>query len=225
MTGKEQLMKSSMAAGLLIALAASVFLGCDNKYIGAFLFSLGLLSIMNFQLKLFTGCTGYLADAQFLNRDYRKDAPWIGAFQVISYKERSRDLLLILIGNFAGAAIFSTLIGFTVPELKQKAILIMQHKEEAAWYTMLFRAFCCGMLMQLAFYTKTKIGNVPITYLMAIMCIMSFILAGFEHCIADIAYAFFAWSWTWKTTLLLVLSVIGNFFGGDHLFRQLDWRI
>ena len=111
-----------------------------------------------------------------------------------------------------------------MPELKQKAILIMQHKEETAWYTMFFRAFCCGMLMQLAFYTKTKIGNVPITYLVAIMCIMSFILASFEHCIADIAYAFFAWSWTWKTTLLLVLSVIGNFFGGDHLFRLLDWR-
>ena len=225
MTHIEQLLKSSMAAGVLIATAAAVYLGCDNKYVGAFLFSLGLLSVMNFQIKLYTGCTGWLADAFSYNKAFEQDCPWMKGFHMLSYKERSRDLLLVLIGNFAGAAIIATILGFTIPELKQKAIQLMQHKEEAAWYTMFFRAFCCGMLMQLAFYTKAKVGNVPVTYLVAIMCIMAFILAGFEHSIADIAYAFYAWSWTWKTTLLLVLSVIGNFFGGDYMFRQLDRRI
>lgn len=222
MTHIEQELKSSIAAGMLIALAATVFLGCDNKYLGACLFSLGLLSVMNFQIKLYTGCTGYLADAYCLNRDYRHDAPWLKGFEVISYKERSRDLLLVLAGNFLGAALFGTLIFATIPDIKDRAVQLMQRKEEASWFLMLTRSFCCGILMQLAFLTKAKLGNVFITYIVAVMCVMSFILAGFEHSIADIAYIFIAWNWSWNTTILLLISIIGNFIGGHYTFMQLD---
>ena len=45
----------SICAGAAIALGGTVFLACSNKIVGAFLFAIGLLTVLVFGFDLFTG--------------------------------------------------------------------------------------------------------------------------------------------------------------------------
>ena len=49
-------------AGIMIAIGGSVFLACENRYIGAILFSVALLCICLKGYSLFTGKVGYLPE-------------------------------------------------------------------------------------------------------------------------------------------------------------------
>ena len=124
-----QMFNNAVVAGMAICMAAVVYLQCENKLVGAFLFSLGLLTVIIFRKKLYTGCTGYLADARTLNDMYRHDFSGIGGFCVIGYMERFRELMVILFGNAVGAAILGTIVAFAIPDTREKAIALMQNKE------------------------------------------------------------------------------------------------
>lgn len=54
-------MIKSIMAGFMIALAAAIYITVGGV-VGAFMFSLGLLTILYFQFNLFTGKAGLLAD-------------------------------------------------------------------------------------------------------------------------------------------------------------------
>ena len=69
----------SILAGVLIALAGIFYVNCENKYIGAFLFSLGLISVVFLGAKLYTGVIGYCN-----SKETFADAAWILVFNVIS---------------------------------------------------------------------------------------------------------------------------------------------
>ena len=47
-------------AGILIGIGGSVYLACDNKYVGAVLFSVALLCICMRGFALFTGKVGFI---------------------------------------------------------------------------------------------------------------------------------------------------------------------
>lgn len=49
----------SIFAGAMIAIGAVVYLNCPNHIVGAFLFSIGLIVIMEFEFNLYTGKVGY----------------------------------------------------------------------------------------------------------------------------------------------------------------------
>ena len=214
--------RKSIAAGMSITLAATVFLQCENKIVGAFLFSIGLLSVIIFQFKLYTGYTGIFADAWIMNKE-TQTAFHVNDFRICDYKFRTKELVKILFWNSVGTFALGSLIGYLVPEVRHKAMVLMLHKEEATWYAMLIKAVLCGALMQIAFLSRAKVGNHPeCVYLIAIICVMAFILGGFEHSIADLAYRFLAWRCTWDTTLLLATAIIGNLIGGDITFRLAD---
>ena len=54
------LITKSILAGLLISLAGIAYLNCPDKIVGSLLFSLGLISILILEAKLFTGVIGYV---------------------------------------------------------------------------------------------------------------------------------------------------------------------
>ena len=53
---------SGVCAGILISIGGSVFLSCENKVIGALLFTVALLCICYKGYSLFTGKVGYLPE-------------------------------------------------------------------------------------------------------------------------------------------------------------------
>ena len=80
----------SILAGIMIAIGGIVYLEVGG-IIGAFLFSMGLLAVLNFKLELFTGKAGLLAT---------NEIDW-------------RDLSRIWIGNFIGTLITASVMAST----------------------------------------------------------------------------------------------------------------
>ena len=52
----------SLLTGVAIAIGGTVYLSCPNKYLGAFLFGIGLFVILSFSFNLFTGKVGYAVE-------------------------------------------------------------------------------------------------------------------------------------------------------------------
>lgn len=76
----------SIAGGVAITLGATIYVAVQNKIVGAFLFSVGILAIFLLNLKLYTGAVGYFSSSQDL-----------------------LNVLVILLGNVVGTAFFALL--------------------------------------------------------------------------------------------------------------------
>lgn len=153
-----------ISAGVLIAIGGSVFLACDNKYIGAVLFSVALLCICYSGYYLFTGKIGYLADD--------------------CSKKNISALATGLSANLIVTFLLGILIRFALPLLEEKAFTICSEKLEQSFTVTFVRAVFCGILMYLA----VQIFNEKKTPVGIIFCIPVFILSGFEHSVADMFY-------------------------------------
>lgn len=151
-------------AGILISIGGSVFLACDNKYVGAVMFSVALLCICYKGYSLFTGKVGYLPEKHG--------------------KEEFSVLLLGLLGNVIGTSALGAAIAFMNPALRETALTMCNTKLTFSVWQVLIKGIMCGILMYLAvsIYRDKK------TPLGIIFCIPVFILSGFEHSIADMFY-------------------------------------
>ena len=66
----EHIFSKSLLAGIAIGVGGFIFLSCANKFIGAFLFAVGLASCVVFKLNLITGKSGFASDKNDLKRYY-----------------------------------------------------------------------------------------------------------------------------------------------------------
>ena len=151
----------SIYSGLCIGLGGTVYLSCDNKVLGSFLFGLGLFTILNFGFNLFTNKPSYWG---FLG--------------------------IVWLGNFIGTFLFARMIALTrygaVLQAKASALCLVKDGDSIA--SLLILGIFCGMLMFIAAdgfkSIENQIGKVVVVFLP----VMVFILSGFEHCIADMFY-------------------------------------
>ena len=180
----------SIAAGLLIGIGGSVFLACENRYVGAVLFSVALLSICYQGLFLYTGKIGYIA--------WQHDRQSITA------------VVITLAGNLIGTLAAGLSVGVMKPAYVETARTLCEKKLAMAPLQVLIAGVFCGMLMYLAeeIY-KSKQTPVGILF-----CVPVFILAGFEHSIADLFYFFTARIVNGEMAWFLLLVVVGNSVGG-----------
>ena len=150
----------SILAGILIGIGVIVNLSCTNGFIGALLFSLGLVLVLVFNADLFTGKIGYIIDEP--------------------NKKNILDLAKMLCGNIIGAFIVAVIIMIGSPDVD----LLMQFIFEMPTERYFIFAIPCGALMYLAVegYKRTK------NFLIPIMCVTTFIVSGFQHCIVVAFY-------------------------------------
>ena len=187
-------------AGLFIGIAGTVYLCSSNAVIGAFLFGFGLLTIVCFSLKLYTGAIGYLA------------------VQGKNFFRYLCELLLIWLGNFGGCF----MVGFAIRHSRMlaavegKVLGIVNVKIADDALSLLILSIFCGMLMFTAVdaFRNDKLPSVcrPV---MVFLCVMVFILSGFEHCIANMYYFSVANVLTGQSLLLILLMTLGNSIGGN----------
>ena len=191
---------NAVLAGIFIGLAGTVYLSVPNKFAGAFLFGFGLLTIVCCSFKLYTGAIGYLVNQG------RK----AGSYAVM--------LAVIWAGNWIGTWLVGTSLRCSRvgSELSRKAASLCSAKVADDWISLLVLGFFCGMLMYLAvesFRRKNELP-VPAPVLMVFLCVMVFILSGFEHCIADMFYFSAAGAWNADSLKTILIITAGNSLGG-----------
>ena len=179
-----------ISAAIMISIGGSVFLACsDNRYYGAVFFSVALLSICYLGLYLYTGKIGYLVE-----------------------DHSSKNLATLGIGLCANLAVtfpVGMLVRKAIPNLGERAEAICQAKLEQSFGSTLVRAIFCGVLMYIAveiFRSKKS----PIGVLFGIPV---FILAGFEHSIADMFYFGASGIASGKIATFEIAAVLGNSIG------------
>lgn len=187
----------SVMSGILIGIGGIVYLSVENRYLGAFLFSLGLFTIIQFGFSLYTGKVGYIPEKR------------------LTY---IKDVIITLLGNvcgtaFTAAAVIPTHIRSNIHE---KAVLIMESKMSDSFFSQLILGFFCGMLMYIAVENGRicrKKGHDTSAVFGTVLPVMVFILCGFNHSVADCFYLFSAVPCLDGALYILTVAV-GNAMGG-----------
>lgn len=188
---------NGVLAGIMIGVGGCVSLSCDNKYIGALLFSLGLFAIIQFGFGLFTGKVGYIP--------LRKPKYLLECF-------------FTFVGNALGTLLDAFLLRHTRIDLviQNKADSILDTKLGDTYLSMFIMAVFCGMLMFLAVDNariSRKNGGHSELVTGTLLCIVVFIICGFNHCIADMFYLFLTARFS-EGLAYLGFVVAGNIVGG-----------
>ncbi|MBQ6876803.1 MAG: formate/nitrite transporter family protein [Oscillospiraceae bacterium] len=177
-------------AGIMIAIGGSVFLACENRYIGAILFSVALLSICLKGYSLFTGKVGYLPENHS--------------------REAVKILLCGLLGNIVSTILLGYAVSFANPALGEAAKVICEAKLSQEALQTFIRAFFCGVLMYMAVSTYREKNTLAGIF----FCVPVFILSGFEHSIANMFYFGASGIINFDSVIYLAIVVAGNSVGG-----------
>lgn len=180
----------SIYAGFMIGIGGIIYLSCDHKVIGSLLFSFGLLTIVTQGFYLYTGKIGFVSKVGELP-----------------------DMLVIVLGNFAGTWIVAFLCHMA--RLNIDSTELVRNKMNRGLGSVFVLSLFCGVMMYLAIDNYQK--NQQVVFIIA--PVMIFILAGFEHSVANMFYFHLAGAYSGKAFLYLIVMVVGNGVGAK-LFGQ-----
>ncbi len=187
----------AVLAGVAISIGCVVYLSVSNAVAGSILFSIGLLAVLGFKLNLFTGKAPYLI---------KNDIKYAGF------------TFLVWLGNFTGTALTAFCIHFTKINGKiiEKCTTLALGKVNDGLISLFILGIFCGIMMYIAVDTFINQGtekNFSST-VTVIFSVSVFILAGFEHSVADMFY--FMLSLPIKQWIIpLLVITLGNVVGGN----------
>lgn len=188
-------MKAVMA-GLCIGIGGTVYLSLMEscKPLGAFLFAIGLFLIFCYGFNLFTGKVGFV---------FEEGPGFIPKLAVI--------WLGNLVGTFAVGLSLSRLCRDALADVwVSGAEALCRTKLEDTPLSVFVLAVFCGFLMFVA-ADNYKNGKDPVQkHLAAILPVAVFILAGFEHCVANMYYFAVAGEFSGKMLIYLLIMTAGN---------------
>ena len=200
----------AILGGILIGIAGSIYLMVTDYHhiVGALLFGFGLLVICANGYNLFTGKVAYILD--------RKPKYLI-------------DIIIIIIGNLIGAGLVAIIIKMGNPAsnpIWAELTKTVDYKLSLLWYESFFLAIGCGALMYLAVdgYSRNK-SDLSKT-IIVILAVVIFILAKFEHSVADMFYFTLAGVWNWQALGTFLIILFGNAVGAfvlhylDNLIKK-----
>lgn len=180
-------------AGILISIGGIAYLAIDNKIVGSFIFSFGLLTVCMYSFNLYTGKVGYI----LVNK--------------LSYL---KELFISLLGNFIGTLLVGNIMRLTrFKNYIDTAKNIVNIKLNDNILSIFILAIFCGMIMYIAVNNYKKEKNVIGKYMTIFMGVMAFILCGFEHCVANMFYFSIAGVYSLKVFYYLLIMILGNSLG------------
>lgn len=178
----------SVMAGAFISMGATFMLVVKSdaalpfaatQLLGGFAFTLGLFLILAAGAELFTGnCLMVMG-------------PLAGRF---SWKRLLASWALVLLGNLVGSVLAAGLVlaagvasanGGAVGEA---AITVAEGKVALDWGVAFARAILCNMLVCLAVWVGHAATSVADKFFSALLPVMAFMAAGFEHCVANMFF-------------------------------------
>lgn len=192
---KCKVFRSAILAGICIGIAGFGYMALGGVA-GAILFSFGLLAVVNYKLKLFTGTAGFFKKGEGL------------------------QLLGILAGNIVGCLLVAFLADVSPLHVEEAAQKVLAGRLAACWWKCGLLAIGCGFIMTTVVTFARKGQWIPLLF-----GVPMFIICGFPHCIADAFYylaapASFLWD-NLGSVLLLYVSIVAGNFVGCNLYRVL----
>lgn len=190
-------LRSAIFAGIYIGTAGFGFLTATTQtqygsLFGSILFALGLLAIVGYKLKLYTGTAGFID------------------------KDDVGNLMVILLGNIIGCFLMATLTNYSpiADGIHQVAANILNSRLQVGYFGCGLLAIGCGLLMTTAVNFARQQNFLPL-----IFSVPLFIVCGFPHCIAD-AFYYLTVTELWTTELIgvYICTVVGNAIG-CNLYR------
>lgn len=189
---KEQfvILPSAIIAGICISIGCVVNLRVGGVA-GAVLFSFGLLAVVHYKLKLYTGTAGFI----------RAKGDWM-------------MITTVLIGNIIGCALTAMTVCYAQPDILPPDTAIVTSRLAKGPLACFLLAIGCGFIMTTAVQFGREGRFLPLLFGVPV-----FILCGFAHSIAD-AFYFIAVPEMYSSQLLLIyiMEVLGNF-AGCNLYR------
>ncbi len=193
----------SFCSGVMIGVGGTSFLLACNLFsdwgrlIGSMLFSLGILAIVMFDMRLFTGLIS--------------DIPEMGA-------KNLWKLPICFLGNMLGV-IFAAVLVFYSPlssVVVPQAQAMMSVKLEAELWGL--KALCssilCGFLITLSIGAVNYAPRKRLSTTVGVMFpIIVFAFCGFDHSVANTLYIYFL-GFSWKAVWYILVCVAGNIIGG-----------
>lgn len=181
-------------------LSANLF-GTAGKLIGACMFSLGIYTIVVFEMRLFTGMIA--------------DIPTLGV-------KNSWQLAVCFLCNAIGVAITSVFvyysyIGETV--VAQASNLMSAKLNANGWW---FSGFCssvlCGALISISVKANKYAPAKKVSSTVGVLFpIIVFAFCGFDHSVANMMYFYYLGEISWRVVGYILLSILGNIIGGVFL--------
>ena len=158
-------LRSAIFAGIYIGTAGFGFLASGiqsevyGSLVGAVLFSLGLMAVVGYKLKLYTGTAG------FIN------------------KNEVGQLFLILLGNIIGCLCLGLLSRVSPMDIQSAAQKVLELRLKTGALRCGLLGIPCGLLMTTAVTFARKGNMLPLLFAVPL-----FIVCGFTHCVADAFY-------------------------------------
>lgn len=184
-----KIFKSAIMAGICIGIAGFGYLAIGGIF-GAIVFAFGLIAVVSYALKLYTGTAGF-----------------------IELPQKTGELLLILGGNIVGCLLVGLLLRVSPMDIQGTAQQVLEGRLNNGWFNCGLLAIGCGFIMSTA-VNFARQGN----WLPLLLGVPMFIICGFPHSIADAFYYLatpfsFLWDNILKIIPLYVSIVVGNFIG------------
>ncbi len=188
---KTNLIKSILA-GMSISIAATVYLSVDNSIVGGVLFSVGLLAIYLFEWNLYTGKCCYLCS------DFKKTLPVTA---------------MAFIGNVIGTVTIGYALRLCNLSIVEKASYTLDSKLSHTYIESFVLAIFCGIMMSIAVLGYKKQSDDFGRAIIIILPITVFIVAKFEHVVANIFYISLANEWNLNALIFILICGAGNAIG------------
>ena len=187
------ILRSAFLAGFCIGLAGFGYLA-EKGIIGAVVFAFGLLAVVAYKLKLYTGTAGFFRRGEL------------------------GQLVLILIGNIIGCLAVGLMARCSPMPIQETAQGVLEGRLANGPLLGGVLAIGCGFIMTTVVTFARKGNNLPLLF-----GIPLFINCGFPHCIADAFYYLcvpfdFLYANMSAVLIFYVSIVIGNFIG-CNLYR------
>lgn len=191
----KNLIHSAIMAGICIGIAGFGYLAVGG-IVGAVTFAFGLLAVVHYRLKLYTGTAGFFAKGELL------------------------QLCTILAMNIVGCLLVALMARMSPMPLQEAAQHILEGRLNAGIVQSGVLAIGCGFIMT----TAVKWGREG-KFLPLLFGVPLFIICGFPHCIADAFYYLcvpldYLTANAGQVLLLYASIVLGNFIG-CNLYRLL----
>ncbi len=176
-------------AGIAISCGCIAYLKAGG-IVGACLFSFGLLTVVHYGFKLYTGSAGFIENW----RDFLA-------------------LVITLLGNIVGCSLVAFGVKYAQPDLSNTALELLQCRLGYDFFSAVILGIGCGFVMTTSVQFARQNKFLPLLFGVPL-----FIICGFLHCIADACYylvcpnSFLIENWL-DILCLYSAIVVGNFIG------------